>query len=383
MLVSALRGLACARRFSTRPVALNAPPKLLPKYKLDVDAAELEHLRLVKVDIVPTQPDLNALEIQDQLVLRQGRIMRQDVRIRKYKPTSPGIRWFRAPVYKHLHKGRPYMPLTTVIHSKGGRNHSGKITVRGRGGGHKRRYRQVDFKRMAMGEQRVLRVEYDPYRTAHIALIQLMVTAKKLYIVAPEGLRAGDYVELFRSGVPQHYIDEMGGELDPALLASKINRRGNCLPILMVPVGLVVHNIGLRNNARGQLCRSAGTYGRILAKIPAMKRAIVRLSLGEHRYVPLEACATLGAVLNAAHHMLQMGKAGRNRWRGRRPKVRGVAMNRVDHPHGGGRGKSKSNKLSQSPWGTLAKGYKTRRGKNQNPMKVKDRPRRLVLNNKH
>ncbi|ODQ81029.1 hypothetical protein BABINDRAFT_59541 [Babjeviella inositovora NRRL Y-12698] len=344
----------------------------------------MEELKSTKFTIVPNEQDLTQLEKQDALIQRQRRLMKQGVQLKLYKPHSPGRRWYRAPINDHLHKGKPYKKLTVALRSSGGRNNQGRITIRGRGGGHKRRYRLVDFKRFTRGIHNVLRIEYDPSRTCHIALIENKETGAKSYVLAADGLRAGDEIESFRLGIPEHYIAEMGGKIDPALLAAKTNKRGNCLPLHMVPLGAVIHSIGLKaKGGPGQLCRAAGTYGRLLAKVPNKKRAIVRLSSGEHRYVPLNACATLGVVSNPGHQMGMRGKAGRSRWRGFRPKVRGVAQNRCDHPHGGGRGKSKSKVTSRSPWGVLAKNHKTRTGKHANKEKIKDRPRKYVDNNRN
>ena len=325
--------------------------------------------------IVPNETDISVLERQDELIKRRRKDAKEAGAMKKLKPHSPGLRWFRKAVNPHLWKGKPVKFLTMPQKKTGGRNNQGKITVRHRGGGHKRRIRLVDFNRMDSGQQIVERIEYDPCRSAHIALIKNLDSGKLSYILAADGLRQGDHVESFRNGIPQRIMSLMNGSLDSAILSVHTCQRGNCLPIRMIPIGSIVHNIGLQQFEGGKLCRAAGTYGRILDKIEAKKKAIVRLQSGEHRYVHLEACATLGVVSNIDHQNESWGKAGRARWRGIRPTVRGVAMNKVDHPHGGGRGKSKGKKLSQSPWGTLSKGYKTRKGKNQNRMKVKDRPR--------
>ncbi|GME84406.1 unnamed protein product [Ambrosiozyma monospora] len=245
-----------------------------------------------------------------------------------------------------------------------------------RGGGAQRRIRFIDYARNEPGPQEVLRIEYDPNRTSHIALVKHKETGAISYIIACEGLRAGDEVESFRAGIPDRLLKEMGGKIDPAILSVRISRRGNCMPISMIPVGTIVHNIGEQKNGEAKYCRAAGAYGRIVAKIPEKGKAIVQLQSGEQRYVSLEAAATLGVTSNSAHHNEKLGKAGRNRHKGIRPTVRGVAQNKCDHPMGGGRGKSKGNKLSMSPWGVLAKGgFKTRIGKNVNKNKVKDRPR--------
>ncbi|AGO10120.1 AaceriAAR128Wp [[Ashbya] aceris (nom. inval.)] len=325
--------------------------------------------------IVPDTSDIVQLEKQDELIQRRRKLSKEITKMRKLKPVSPGLRWFRAPIYPHLHKGKPERSLTVALKSQGGRNHSGKITVRHRGGGHKRRLRIVDMARWESGEQTVQRIEYDPGRTAHIALLKHNETGKLSYILACDGLRAGDTVASYRRGVPASMKTEMGGKVDPAILSVRTAQRGNCLPISMIPIGSIIHNVGITPVGPGKFCRAAGTYARVMTKIADQNKAVIRLQSGEHRYVSLEACATLGVVSNIEHQNASLGKAGRARWRGIRPGVRGVAMNKCDHPHGGGRGKSKSNKLSMSPWGTLAKGYKTRRGKRVNRMKVKDRPR--------
>ncbi|SSD59943.1 probable 54S ribosomal protein RML2, mitochondrial [Saccharomycodes ludwigii] len=328
--------------------------------------------------IVPTETDVTVLEQQDELIKRRRKLSKEVTNMKKLKPVSPGLRWYRAPYYPYLYTGRPVRYLTFAKRGTGGRNHSGKITVRHRGGGHKRRIRTVDFGRMESGQQIVQRIEYDPGRSGHIALLKHKETGELSYILACDGLREGDVVESFRKGVPNHLLNLMGGKVDPAILSIHTAQRGNCLPIRMIPVGAIVHNIGTTPIGPAKFCRSAGTYGRILAKIPEKSKAVVRLQSGEHRYVHLDACATMGVVSNIDHQNRSLGKAGRSRWRGIRPTVRGVAMNKCDHPHGGGRGKSKSKKLTVSPWGQLAKGYKTRRGKHQNRMKVRDRPRGKV-----
>ncbi|CDK24724.1 unnamed protein product [Kuraishia capsulata CBS 1993] len=326
--------------------------------------------------IVPREKDLTDLERQDIIVKRQMKLANAKVELKKLKPTSPGLRWWRRPMYPYLHKGSPIKNLTYTWHQQSGRNNSGKITVRHRGGGHKRRVRIVDYERKISGPQTVVRIEYDPNRTSHIALLKHNESGELSYIIACEGMRAGDVVESFRAGIPDRLIQEMGGKVDPALLSVRTSQKGNCLPISMIPVGSIVHNIGEKSRGPAKYCRAAGTYGRIVSKIEEKNLAIVSLQSGEQRYVALDSCATLGVTSNADHQHESLGKAGRSRHRGIRPTVRGVAMNKCDHPHGGGRGKSKSNKHSQSPWGVLAKsGFKTRRGKHANKMKFKDRPR--------
>lgn len=356
-------GMCTARLFSTR------------YYSQVKEATTPTPINVQLLKVVPNDADLVTLEKQDALIKRRRKLSKEITKLKKLKPVSPGLRWYRAPIYPYLHKGRPVRSLTVAKRGTGGRNNSGKITVRHRGGGHKRRIRIVDFSRFKPGEQTVQRIEYDPGRSAHIALLKHNKTGELSYILACDGLRAGDTVESYRNGVPENLLQEMGGKIDPAILSVRTAQRGNCLPISMIPIGAIIHNVGITPVGSGKFCRAAGTYARVIAKFQDKKKAIVRLQSGEQRYVSLEACATLGVVSNIDHQNRSLGKAGRSRWRGIRPTVRGVAMNKCDHPHGGGRGKSKSKKLSMSPWGQLAKGYKTRKGKNQNRMKVKDRPR--------
>lgn len=349
--------------------------KMLQEKTSHVQQQDASYISPHLLKIIPDNTDVATLEKQDELIKRRRKLSKEITQMKKLKPISPGLRWYRSPIYPYLHKGGPIRSLTIAKRGKGGRNNTGRITVRHRGGGHKRRIRLLDFHRSESGKQIVQRIEYDPGRTSHIALLKHNVTGKLSYIIACDGLREGDIVESFRNGIPQDLLDEMGGKVDPAILSVRTAQRGNCLPISMIPVGSIIHNVGITPVGPGKFCRSAGTYARVLSKIPEKNKAIVRLQSGEHRYVSLESCATIGIVSNIDHQNRSLGKAGRSRWLGIRPTVRGVAMNKCDHPHGGGRGKSKSKKLSMSPWGQLAKGYKTRRGKNQNRMKVKDRPR--------
>lgn len=329
------------------------------------------------VDIAQREVELTDLERQDELTARQFQLSKEKVAMKKLKPTSPGLRWWRKPLYPYLWKGKPFKPLTVTKVAKAGRNNTGRIVVRHQGGGVQRRIRIVDYERKEAGPHVVERIEYDPNRTAHIALISKKSDPSvRSYIIACEGLREGDEVESFRAGIPHRFIKEMGGTIDPALLSVKISRKGNCLPISMIPVGTIVHNVGEHKVGPAKYCRAAGSFARIVSKLPESGRAIVQLQSGEQRYVSIEACATLGVTSNSAHHNESLGKAGRNRLKGIRPTVRGVAMNTCDHPMGGGRGKSKSNKPSMSPWGVLAKGgFKTRTGKHENKNKFKDRPR--------
>ncbi|KAK9454838.1 translation protein SH3-like domain-containing protein [Dipodascopsis uninucleata] len=305
--------------------------------------------------------------------IRRQKVSRLE--IYKPRPKTPGLRWLRRPIHRHLWKGRAIKALTIAKRKTGGRNVTGRITARHIGGGHKRRIRMIDFQRTDPGQQTVIRIEYDPGRTAHIALISNDNTQRLSYILAPNGLRSGDKVESFRPGIPEDLRQSMQDRVDPAVLGARTNALGNCLPLFMIPIGTVIHNIGLHVNSPGVLCRAAGSFGRLLSKDSDNNLATIRLKSGEERFVPLDACATIGVVSNAEHQYRSLGKAGRSRWLGRRPHVRGMAMNAHDHPHGGGRGKSKGNVPSKSPWGTLAKGYKTRRAKNVNKMKVRDRPR--------
>ncbi|RLV91011.1 54S ribosomal protein RML2 mitochondrial [Spathaspora sp. JA1] len=289
---------------------------------------------------------------------------------------KPGSLHRRMPVHDHLHKGRPIKELTVPKKKTAGRNHSGKITVRGRGGGHKQRARLVDNHRLNPGIQKVIRIEYDPNRSGHIALIEHQETKNLSYILAPQGLRSGDFVESFRQGIPKDFLEDMkqtnNGEIDDALLSARILKRGNCLPLNMMPIGSIIHNIGLRPGGRGQLVRAAGTFAKLVSKVPEQNKCVISLTSGEERFVHIDCHATLGSVSNQERKLISWGKAGKSRHRGFRPQNRGVAMNANDHPHGGGRGKSKSNMAPRSIWGTL-KFAKTRKGKNVNKYKIKDR----------
>lgn len=324
--------------------------------------------------------ELTELEIRDATYRRQRKLSLENVELKSYANghLQPGSTHFKKPIQDHLFKGRPIKELTAPKKKTSGRNNTGHITVRGRGGGHKQRVRFVDSHRLIPGTQSVIRIEYDPNRSGHIALLKHNETGDLTYILAATGLRAGDQVESFRTGLPKDFIQEMNetnnGEIDEALLNSRIMQRGNCLPLHMLPVGSIIHNIGLRPNGKGQLVRAAGTFARLLAKHPNDKKAVIKLSSGEQRYVHIDCHATLGTVSNKEHQAISWGKAGRSRHRGRRPMVRGVAMNANDHPHGGGRGKSKSNKVSQSMWG-LKKFAKTRKFKHVNKNMIKERPR--------
>ncbi|GJN87537.1 hypothetical protein Rhopal_000491-T1 [Rhodotorula paludigena] len=351
-----------------------------------------------------------------------------------YLPVTPSLRQLRVPISEHLHKGGPFRPLTEAKRGHGGRNNHGRITVRARGGGHKRRIRLVDFVRRETGEQLVERIEYDPGRSAHIALLRHKETGAVSYILAPTGLRAGDTVQSFRSGVPDSFligggsaaaeaVDAEADPLDPStpqsvlppsssssaaaassaspslstsspaslaqidvsVLRSLALRPGNCLPIRLIPVGTVVHAISLAPEGKAVLERSAGGSARIIsASSPGGKHAQVRLSSGEVRLVGLDCVASIGTVSNPDHQHRNLGKAGRMRWLGFRPQSRGVAMNARDHPHGGGRGKSKGNNHPTDEWGNGMKGQRTRApgSKNGNKMVVRERPRGGMKNKK-
>jgi large subunit ribosomal protein L2 len=259
--------------------------------------------------------------------------------LRRFKPTSPARRQMIIPDFSEITKTEPEKSLIAPLKKTGGRNSYGRITVRFRGGGHKRRYRIIDFKRDKVGvPARVVSIEYDPNRTARIALL-VYADGEKRYILAPQGLNVGDTV-----------LNGPDAEIKP----------GNALPLENIPVGTIVHNVEFIPGKGGQIARSAGTSCQLMAK--EGKYALLRMPSGELRKVPVKCYATIGVVGNEDHKNEVDGKAGRVRWKGRKPHVRGVAMNPVDHPHGGGEGRGKGHH-PQSPWGQLAKGYKTRRGK--------------------
>jgi large subunit ribosomal protein L2 len=256
--------------------------------------------------------------------------------IRQYKPTSAGRRGQSVADFGEVTPKKPERRLLVAKNRTGGRNRQGRMTVRHRGGGHKRRYRIIDFKRIKEGvPARVAAIEYDPNRSARLALLHY-ADGEKSYILAPVGLGVGDRV--------------MAG-------AHADIKPGNALPLLQIPLGTTVHNVELRPGRGGQLGRGAGTAIQLMAK--EGKNALLKLPSGELRLVQGACRATVGQVGNLDRANLSVGKAGRSRWLGRRPKVRGVAMNPVDHPHGGGEGKSKGNH-PQSPWGQPTKGYRTR-----------------------
>jgi large subunit ribosomal protein L2 len=270
--------------------------------------------------------------------------------LQKCKPTSAGRRHVVKVVNPDLHKGKPYAPLLEKNSKSGGRNNNGRITVRHIGGGHKQHYRIVDFKRTKDGiPAKVERLEYDPNRSANIALV-LYADGERRYIIAPKGLKAGDTIQ---SGV------------DAPIKA------GNTLPMRNMPVGSTVHNVELKPGKGAQIARSAGAYVQILAR--EGQYVTLRLRSGEMRKVEADCRATLGEVGNAEHMLRSLGKAGANRWRGIRPTVRGVAMNPVDHPHGGGEGRTSGGRHPVSPWGVPTKGKKTRKNKRTDKLIVRRR----------
>lgn len=259
--------------------------------------------------------------------------------IKKHKPTSPGRRSATALTFDEITKKKPEKSLVRPLHSSGGRNNRGKMTSRHRGGGHKRAYRVIDFKRQKLDiPATVSAIEYDPNRSARLALL-FYKDGEKRYIIAPQGLKVGDRV--------------MSG-------AQAEIKTGCALPLSNIPLGSTIHNIELKKGKGGQLVRSAGTSAQLMAKEGPWVH--VRLNSSEVRLIRAECMATIGQVGNIDHENTSAGKAGKNRWKGRRPHVRGTAMNPVDHPHGGGEGKSgQGNPHPVSPWGQLAKGFKTRR----------------------
>jgi large subunit ribosomal protein L2 len=260
--------------------------------------------------------------------------------LKTYNPTTPSQRHHVAVDRSELWKGKPVKALTEGLRQKGGRNNAGRITVRWRGGGHKRRYRIVDFKRRKDdAPATVERLEYDPNRTAFIALIQY-ADGEQSYILAPQRLRAGDVV------VSGERVDV---------------KPGNAMPLRNMPLGTIVHNVEMKPGKGGQIARSAGTYVQLVGREQGY--ALLRMTSGEMRMVRAECRATIGAVSNPDHQNIVIGKAGRNRWLGRKPSVRGVAMNPIDHPHGGGEGKSSGGRHPVTPWGKPTKGKKTRHNK--------------------
>lgn len=259
--------------------------------------------------------------------------------IRQLRPTSPGSRFRSVPDFAELTRSAPERALLEPVRRSGGRNNQGHVTVRYRGGGHKRRYRRIDFRRAKFNvPARVTAIEYDPNRTARIALLTY-ADGEKRYIVHPKDLRVGDVV-----------VSGPGSDI----------RTGNTVPLAEIPLGTSVHCIEIKRGRGAQLCRSAGTSAQVVAKEGGY--VTIKLRSGEVRMVRKECLATIGEVGNADHELVRVGKAGRTRWRGRRPRVRGVAMNPVDHPLGGGEGKSSGGRPACSPWGK-PEGRKTRHKK--------------------
>ena len=260
--------------------------------------------------------------------------------IRKYKPTSPGRRFQTAQTFDDITTTESYRPLTEKLNRSGGRNNSGSLTSWWRGGGHKRRYRIIDFKRSKKDVPgTVSTVEYDPNRSARIALVTY-ADGEKRYILQPAGVAVGDTV--------------VAGERVDIL-------PGNCLPLKNIPLGTQLHNVELRPGKGGQIARSAGSSVQLVAR--EGKYATLRMPSGEVRKILATCVATVGQVGNIDHENVSIGKAGRSRWLGKRPHVRGVVMNPVDHPHGGGEGRTSGGRHPVSPWGQPTKGYRTRRGK--------------------
>jgi large subunit ribosomal protein L2 len=268
----------------------------------------------------------------------------------KSKPTSPGRRHVVKIVHDDLHKGAPYAPLLEKKSKSGGRNSNGRITTRHIGGGHKQHYRLIDFKRNKDGiPAKVERLEYDPNRSANIALV-LYADGERRYIIAPKGVSANDEI--------------ISGDASPI-------KPGNTLPLRNIPVGSVIHCVEMKPGKGAQIARSAGTSAQLVAR--EGQYVTLRLRSGEMRKILSECRATLGEVSNSEHSLRKLGKAGASRWRGVRPTVRGVAMNPVDHPHGGGEGRTSGGRHPVSPWGMPTKGYKTRKNKRTDKLIVRKR----------
>jgi large subunit ribosomal protein L2 len=273
--------------------------------------------------------------------------------IKKVKPTSPGRRFQGYSTFEEITRISPEKSLLRLIKKTGGRNAKGRITCRHRGGGQKRHYRVIDFKRDKIGiPAKVASLEYDPNRSARIALLHY-VDGEKRYILAPLHLSVNDIV-----------MSGLQADIKP----------GNTLPLSNIPLGTLIHNIELRVGKGGQIVRSAGTSAQLMAKED--RYALIKLPSGEVRMVLLKCKATIGQLGNADHENIPLGKAGRSRWLGRRPKVRGVAMNPVDHPMGGGEGRSSGGRHPCTPWGVPTKGYRTRRNKKSDRYIVKRRTKK-------
>ena len=260
--------------------------------------------------------------------------------IKKLKPDTPSRRYMSVSTFEEITTKKPERKLTTALRKTGGRNNHGRITSRRRGGGHRRRYRIIDFKRNKFDSSGVIEsIEYDPNRSPRIALVKYDDGEKK-YIIAPEGIKVGDKI-----------LSSIGNKIP--------FKTGNAMPIGKIPEGLLIHNVELKPGKGAQMARSAGSYARIMANEGGM--VTLKLPSGELRMISEQCIATIGTVGNKSHENISIGKAGRARWMGRRPKVRGVAMNPVDHPHGGGEGKTSGGRHPVSPWGTPAKGFRTRK----------------------
>ena len=270
--------------------------------------------------------------------------------VKKYNPTSPGRRFMDVSTFEEITTSEPHKPLLRPLKKKGGRNNNGRITCRHRGGGHKRKYRVIDFKRDKRDVPAVVStIEYDPNRSSRIALLHYK-DGEKRYIIAPEKLKVGDTV-----------VAGENADIMP----------GNSLPLNSIPLGTLIHNIEMKPGKGGQMVRSAGSFAQLLAK--EGRYAQIKLPSGEVRMI-LQACyATIGQIGNLDHENINIGKAGRKRWLGFRPKVRGVAMNPVDHPHGGGEGRTSGGRHPVTPWGVPTKGKKTRRAKHSDKYIVRRR----------
>ena len=273
--------------------------------------------------------------------------------LKKFKPRTPGTRQLVTTDRSDLWKGKPEKSLTEGLTKTGGRNNRGRVTSRHIGGGHKRRYRVIDWKRDKWDvEGTIERIEYDPNRTAFIALVKY-ADGELRYILAPQRLHAGDKI--------------IAGEKTDV-------KPGNAMPMKSMPVGTIIHNIEMKPGKGGQMCRAAGAYAQLVGRDQGY--AQIKLTSGELRIVRQECMATVGAVSNADHFNTNKGKAGRNRWLGRRPSVRGVVMNPVDHPHGGGEGKTSGGRHPVTPWGKPTKGYKTRKNKATDKYIIRNRKKK-------
>ena len=270
--------------------------------------------------------------------------------LKHFKPTTPGQRQLVLVDRSELHKGKPIKSLVEPLESAAGRNNQGRVTSYQSGGGHKRMYRKIDFKRLKFDQPATVeRLEYDPNRSAFIALIKYQ-DGELAYILAPQRLAAGDVV-----------ISGERADIKP----------GNAMPLANIPIGTIVHNVEMKPGKGGQIGRSAGAYVQLVGKDSGF--AQIKLRSGELRMVNAKCMATIGAVSNPDHQNEVIGKAGRNRWRGWRPHVRGVAMNPIDHPHGGGEGKTSGGRHPVTPWGQPTKGYKTRNPKKKNKLIIRSR----------